>query len=338
MYFVKKIKLILRFCFSYCIGLIKYDFEKNKLLIFNYHNFNHSINIDDEMYVSYENFKKQLTFFKNSNLLISYNDFLKLKNKKYQSKKILITIDDADFSVKKTLSIVDKLKVPIILFLPIGLILDKKDVNYYKSVCLHNYFFSKNKIQSMQKKEEFFNKIVNSNLENLKKTNKILSAKNQNTDYVIKRKKIEYNFFKKINNSPYITIGSHSMSHVKLSELPYNWLEWEVKKSLKYIKKLKGNYQIFSLPYGNYDSFNPSIINFLTANKIKHIFSTTGVVNNYDNLLLGRSFVLNSNKNLYINGLINGSMNLFEKLLFRVHTKKKFIYNKNNADDIYPLW
>jgi len=27
-----------------------------------------------------------------------------------------------------------------------------------------------------------------------------------------------------------------------------------------------------------------------------------------------------------------------EKLLFRVHTKKKFIYKKNNADDIYPLW
>ena len=43
--------------------------------------FDNSININDEMYVSFDNFKKQLIFFKKKNLLISYNDFLKIKKK-----------------------------------------------------------------------------------------------------------------------------------------------------------------------------------------------------------------------------------------------------------------
>ena len=106
MYFAKKIKLILRFCFSCLIGLVKLDFQKNQLLVFNYHNFNNSKNIYDEMYVSYKNFEKQIVFFKNKNLLISYNELLIMRLNDSKKKKILITIDDADFSVKKTIPII----------------------------------------------------------------------------------------------------------------------------------------------------------------------------------------------------------------------------------------
>ena len=106
------------------------------------------------------------------------------------------------------------------------------------------------------------------------------------------------------------------MSHVKLGKIPNNWLQWEINESLKYIKKLQGSIDIYALPYGNYDSFSYNVIRSLTMNKIKYIFSTIGLVNDYNNILLGRSFILNSDSVFYLKGLINGSMNLFEKLLF----------------------
>jgi len=337
LYFARKTRLILRFYFSYFIGLINFDYQKNKLLIFNYHNFNNSININDEMYVSFDNFKKQLIFFKKKNLLISYNDFLNAKKNNLKKKKILITIDDADFSVTKIISTVNELKVPIILFLPIGLLLGDKDINYYRSLCLHNYYFSNSNDNIEKNKEDFFNKIMKSSIQNLKKINDDLHKKNENKDYVILRKKIEYSFFRDLSKNPYITLGAHSMSHVKLGKIPNNWLQWEINESLKYIKKLQGSIDIYALPYGNYDSFSYNVIRSLTMNKIKYIFSTIGLVNDYNNILLGRSFILNSDSVFYLKGLINGSMNLFEKLLFRVQNNS-INHNKNKTDDIYPLW
>jgi len=317
LYFAKKIKLFFRLLFSCFIGFLKIDFQKNNLLILNYHNFDNSKNINDEMYVSYKNFEKQIIYFKENNYLTSFNDFFNKKKYKSKKKQILITIDDADFSIKKIITIINKHKVSVILFLPFGLLLPQTDINYFRSICLHHYFFINVNKKNKLKFELFFEKIMKLKINELKKISKDLSYKNKKKDYIINRKKISLNYLKKVKNNKNITLASHSMSHILLSKIPNKWLKWEITTSLKYLKYIKGEKEIFALPYGNYNSFSNTVVKILTINKIKYIFTTIGKLNNKTNIL-GRSFLLNSKNEYYLRGVVYGSMHIFDKILFRI--------------------
>jgi hypothetical protein len=153
--------------------------------------------------------------------------------------------------------------------------------------------------------------------EKLKKIIKILKIQNTNKDYAVQRKKISLDFIKQISYFPNITLGSHSMSHVLLKDIPINWLKWEIETSLNYIEYFNGNTNIFSLPYGNINSYSDEVLQLLIHNKINHIFTTTNVINSHKNLLKGRSFILNSKNEFYLQGIINGGSYIFNKFLFK---------------------
>ena len=51
------------------------------------------------------------------------------------------------------------------------------------------------------------------------------------------------------------------MTHLPLSELPNEWLNWEIKESKKYINKLNGDDTLFSYPYGYHKSYNQKVQN-----------------------------------------------------------------------------
>ena len=315
MRFVKKIKLYIRYYFIIFIGLIKYDFQKNQLLVFNYHNFNHSENVTNEMFVNYNNFKNQILYFQQRKILTSINVFE--NNKNNNTKKILLTIDDADISLEKLLPIIKQEDINIILFLPIGFVLDKSDINYYRSICLHHYFFINKGKNLKQSNTKFFDDIMNFDIDELKKIINNLTIQHTNKDYVIERKKLSLDLIEKLSKFSNITIGSHSMSHILLKDLPINWLEWEIKTSLDYIHKFNGNNNIFSLPYGNTNSYSNEVIKLLVDNKVNHIFTTTNLINKSNNILKGRSFILNSKNKFYLQGMINGGSYIFNKIFFK---------------------
>ena len=162
MFFVKKIKILSRYYFSILVGFINY-FNKNKsIYIFNYHNFYDNKNIQSSMFVSYENFFRQLNYFKRNGKIINFDNLI---NNEIESNNIniLITIDDGDLTISELANNLKKINVPIALFLPIGLMLENNNIDYYRSLCLHHYFFVRKK-KSLRIKEQFFNKIMNFNI------------------------------------------------------------------------------------------------------------------------------------------------------------------------------
>ena len=316
MFFVKKIKILSRYYFSILVGFFNY-FNKNKsIYIFNYHNFNYNKKIKSSMFVSYENFFKQIIYFKRNGNIINFDNLInnEIDN---NNNNILITIDDGDLTISELANNLKKINIPITLFLPIGLMLENDNIDYYRSLCLHHYFFVRRK-KSLKTKEQFFNKIMNFNIQKLINLEKILSYKNLSKDYVIKRKKISLTNLNKLINNHKISIGSHGMSHVLMSKIPKRWSEWEIRKSLEYIRSIKGNDKIISIPYGNYNSFDDLILLICKKNNIKIILSSINLKNKIINDFFGRTYVLNSSNKFYLNGLINNSMFYFDKLLRRL--------------------
>ena len=105
------------------------------------------------------------------------------------------------------------------------------------------------------------------------------------------------------------------MSHVNLKDIPSNWLNWEIKKSLEYINSINGNNKIFSIPYGHKNSFNNQVIDFLSNHNIKYIFTSLNIMNTPHNNYYGRIYILNSKNSYYLKGLILNSMFFYEKLI-----------------------
>lgn len=315
MYFVKKNKNILRFAFSFFFGLFS-NYKKNKLFIFNYHNFSVTKSIKSSMFVNYLTFKKQMIYFKKYTNVLSLDDFM---NKNYKKKmiNIFLTIDDADISLMNLNDIIKDLCIPITIFLPMGLMINKNNIDYYRSNCLHHFFFI-NKNASIEKKELFFKNLFDLQIKDLILLDKKLSIQNKFKDFVISRKKISENDLKTLIENKNITFGSHSMSHVHLSKLPPMWLNWEIEKSIFYIRKFNGCDKIFSLPYGNFNSFNKNVLSICKKNNIHVVFTSLNIVNNFFRNHFGRSYVLNSSNYFYLRGLIHNSMNYFDKLLKRI--------------------
>jgi len=311
--FVKKIKLYSRIYFSYFFGLFKIDFKKNKINIINYHNFYCNKKIENEMFIDKEIFISQMQYFKKYCNLININDLY--NNISNKNNNLLLTIDDGDDSILLIENIINELNIHLNLFLPIGLMLEDNNIDLYRSRCLHHIF----NINKFQKKninlEKFFKKIFTFKFEKIKKFEKFLSKKNKNKDYVIKRKKIDFSKLKRLSQNNNFVLGSHSMSHVNLKDIPSNWLNWEIKKSLEYIDSINGNNKIFSIPYGHKNSFNNQVIDFLSNHNIKYIFTSLNIMNTPHNNYYGRIYILNSKNSYYLKGLILNSMFFYEKLI-----------------------
>ena len=69
----------------------------------------------------------------------------------------------------------------------------------------------------------------------------------------------------------------------------------------------------------NYNSFSKAVIDILIENNVNHIFTTLSATNEHQkhNRLVNRSFLLNSANFNYLNGMINGGTNIFNKIFFK---------------------
>ena len=313
MRFVKKIKLYSRIWFSYFFGLFRISIKQNHINIINYHNFYENKKIENEMFIDKNTFHSQIKYFKNFCNLIDINDL----NNNFLDKNynLLLTIDDGDNSILLIKNSINQLDIPFCLFLPIGLMLDNDNIDLYRSKCLHHIFYIKKHNKKNINLEKFFIKIFSFKFEKIKKFEKFLSKKNKYQDYVINRKKLAFSKLKELSQNNNFTLGSHSMSHVNLNNIPTNWLNWEIKKSLEYIYSVNGNQKIFSIPYGHENSFSNKIIKLLKDNNVKFIFTSLNKFNNFNNNYYGKIYILNSNNSNYLKGLIFNSMFFYEKLI-----------------------
>lgn len=326
-------QVILRKYFSKTINFfsvlnIFFRSKSHKIIAIDYHYFFKGNSIKhEELEVSYDVLKNQLEIitseYEFSNAIDLLNQTFKTKTHTQNKNRVIATIDDADISIKEAIPIFCKLNVPVVLFVPIGLCLEKESIDAKRSLCFLYYseLINKNNFgKNMDNKKEFYEKIITASSELLDLYLNQLSNLPRNYSITGTRKFLSINELKELSLIPNITISSHSMSHSILSELPFEWLRWEIQKSQKYIKEINGEPNLFCYPFGYKNSFNSTVQSLLTENGVKYAFSTisTSIDKESNPLALGRVGMLNFSDKGYVLGTIRGAFQLWDTLLRRI--------------------
>ena len=326
-------QVILRKYFSKVINLLSdlkiiFREQSNKIVAIDYHYFFQGKSIEyEDLEVAYDVLEKQLNIISSKcdviNALDGLNQIFNSKTYIRNKLKVIITIDDADISIKKAIQIFCKFNFPIILFVPIGLCLEKNSIDAKRSLCFLYYSELINKLdfgEKMDNKKEFYNKIISSSSELLDiYLNQLLNLP-RNKSITGSRKLLSIDELRALSLIPNITISSHSMSHSILSELPLEWLRWEIKSSQKYIKEINGDTSLFCYPFGYKYSFSKLVQSILIENGVKYSFTTVSTVINKKSipLALGRIGMLNYSDRGYVMGTVKGAFQLWDILLKRI--------------------
>jgi len=285
---LEKIKVKLRYIIIILYGFF-FKEKKNNCRIFVYHHFNNQKNITNSLNVDPKNFKQQILYFK--------------KN----VKNFIITIDDADYTIKKIIKFLIKHKIKTYISVPLGFVEDKNSNEYLLTKYLHTKFFNYEKLNNKE-----FNDILKMKTRELRQ--KLLKINKKNNDNVsirnkiTKKKLISFSKFKNIN------LVSHGITHVYLSQINKGWLKWELKKSRQKIKKIGGVNKIFVLPYGKANSFNNNVIKELKKNRFIKIFTNINGIGSKNNLFY-RNLVLNSCNPIYLKGINSGGNEFFDNIV-----------------------
>jgi len=321
--------LKLRNIFSSLIYKNYYSKKKslgNNLVALDYHYFTDNLITYPKLglEVSYSTLDKQLKIF--SELFqpletdFALRTFLK-KESTCRKPRILISIDDADKSIKYALKYFIKYQIPITLFIPIGLCIDKnkKDGKISRILCRYRELFLSQNRLTLNEKSMFFYRIINSSIQQLNEYELKLGPPKKENNITASRELLSLKEIEEIAKNPLVTIASHSMSHNSLAELPDNWLKWEVKKSTEYVKALGGKYDLFAYPFGHKKSYNFKVKKLLHEEGIKYAFSTSAYIieKRSDLLSLGRAPMLNFYNEDYVCGSAYGAFHYWDKILQR---------------------
>ena len=288
MFFVlEKIKVNLRFLIIILYGI--FSKKKNYKQFFVYHHFNRQKKITNSLNVDPENFKKQILYFKKN-----------IKN-------FIITIDDADYTIKSVIKFLIDHKIETYISVPLGFVWDKNSHEYLLSKYLHSKFFNYQRLN-----DENFHNILKINSRMLeKKLSKTDKKKNDNVFFRAKISKKDLINLSKFKN---IKLVAHGTTHVYLSQINKSWLKWELKKSHQLIKKIKGEEKIFVLPYGKKNSFNNNVINQLKKNNFTKILTNINGHGSKNNLFY-RNLILNSSNHFYLRGVNFGGNEFFDNIV-----------------------
>jgi len=311
---------------AYKIYFSKKKTFENNLVALDYHYFTDNLITYPKLglEVSYSSLEKQLKIFSEFFEPLETDFALKsfIKRKSNNSKPgILISIDDADKSILFALKYFIKYQIPITLFIPIGLCIDKnkEDGKRSRILCRYRELFPSSEKLTLNEKSKFFNLIINSSFQHLQEYELKLGSPKRENNITASRELLSLKEIEEISKNPLVTIASHSMSHNSLAELPDNWLKWEIKKSKEYIKDLQGKYDLFAYPFGHKQSYNFKVKKVLHGEGIKYAFSTSSKIigKNSDFLSLGRAPMLNFDNKDYVCGSAYGAFHYWDKILQR---------------------
>jgi len=287
---LEKIKVNLRFLIIILYGI--FSKKKNYKQFFVYHHFNRQKKITNSLNVDPENFKKQILFFKKN-----------ITN-------FIITIDDADYTIKRVIKFLINHKIETYISVPLGFVLDKNSHEYLLSKYLHSKFFNCKRLN-----DEKFRNVLKIKSKMLKK--KLLKTDKKNNDNVFFRAKISKKYLTSLSKFKNIKLVAHGTTHVHLSQINRSWLKWELKISHKLKKKINGEEKIFVLPYGKENSFNNNVIRQLKKNKFTKILANINGHGSKNNLFY-RNLILNSSNYFYLRGVNFGGNKFYDDIMMRI--------------------
>ena len=228
------------------------------------------LDIDPQMLaVSKKNFEEQIKYIKNNfNVLKFDDDWTKVTND-----SIVITFDDGYVdNLLYALPILEKYEVPATIFVSTGFIGKKKEQMCHD---LERFLLLNDKLPY---KLKAFNKIYNLNsrqnvelaywdihnilqkLPNEKKEKALLELAKRCNTHLLPRKEymvVSKEQLLKLDASQYITIGSHTVTHTRLSNESQENQDYELKESKIFLENILGHdVKLFSYPFGGKKDYN----------------------------------------------------------------------------------
>ena len=77
--------------------------------------------------------------------------------------------------------------------------------------------------------------------------------------FILERNLLTIQQLKDIIKTKKVIVSSHSMSHSILSELPSDWMKWEIERSSGIVRQIGGDIRLFAYPYGYKRSYNQKV-------------------------------------------------------------------------------
>jgi len=288
------------------------------LVCVNYHYFFKG-NVDDEMLeVSLKTFKDQAKFFSNNCDVYDINRaFEALDKNKTSSKRhsIILSIDDGHAGVLDILGIIEQFKIPIVMFICPGLSLGENKLDGLRSICLRTYFESY--ADKKWSPSDFFNKVQSLSYNELSNFYEKVKKQISGRDPIMINQLLTREQIMNLSQHPLVTIAAHTMSHVKLSDVSNEWIDWEIERSVEYVREWGGSSKFFAYPYGNKGSYNQHSIKALSGSGIKYAFTTKAHhIDEFKNdFELGRISVFNVSNYGYLTGTVRGAFKYYDMIL-----------------------
>jgi len=298
-----------------------------RLVAIDYHYFTSNDLIYPDLEVSYESLQAQIKIISRNCRLGSPVETLEdLFAGKLTSEKqsLIITIDDADSSLIDALISFDSFNMPLILFAPVGLCLPESHLDGLRSRCLHMYkYLNLSEIPEpyscLANAEEYFDFIINSSLTDLDIFHRLIRDIHRERSVILERSLLTIEQLKDVIAAKKCIVSSHTMSHSILSELPSEWMKWEITRASEVIGQIGGDIRLFAYPYGYKKSYNQNVKDTLVNAGVKYAFTTTSSLTkkNSDPLSIGRAPMLNYKEKSFVLGTVSGAFRIWDKLLLR---------------------
>jgi peptidoglycan/xylan/chitin deacetylase (PgdA/CDA1 family) len=244
--------------------------------------------------------------------------------------EVLVSIDDGCASFEIILPLIEKLDIPVTLFIPIGLCLDSDSLDGIRSRCLRLYKeidHSQCRPNIPTDAEEVFQMILAADASQLRLLEERFQKLPRNPDPISVRRLYSMAELKALTTHPLITLAPHSMSHQALGQLPSSWLEWEITTSCAYIAAIGGDPELFAYPYGDARSVDDRCARALSNSGSRFAFTTLcyRISSTCNTFLLGRAPLFNCEGERYICGTALGGLEWYDiirhgKKLYETYT------------------
>lgn len=297
-----------------------------KIVAIDYHLFVSDLVVGSDLEVSIKVLKKQLDVLQDMFTFLSVNNLSCLKDGALNLRRpgVLITVDDADISLLDALPEFERRGIPIAVFAPVGLCLDRntRDGVISRLLCAHEELSRARGFQAgLLEKAEFFSQLACMSISELEQ--KLRSFTSELSQLAINslldRRFLGLAELSSLAAKDYVTVGSHTMSHPVLSTLPDCWLDWEISESSKYIAKINGDLSVFAYPFGFRGSFDERVETKLSQNSIEFSFTTRSrsIKETSHHLRLGRSQMCSFSDRGYVIGTASGVFKYWDTILRR---------------------
>jgi phosphatidylinositol alpha-1,6-mannosyltransferase len=234
---------------------------------------------------------------------------------------VAISIDDGCSSFEAALPVFEKLGLPVTLFVCPGLCLGTDSLDGLRAWCFRSYRegdAESDIIRNTGNPEQFFTVVTSENEKGLRDLLRRLRESSHQSDPVSQRVLLRVERLRELARHPLVTLAAHSMSHQDLAALPEEWLRWEAETSVRYIRDMGGDPELFAYPYGHPRAFGNLTAKHLSAAGVRYAFTTlaTRLSGASRAMAIGRSTMFEATGFDYIRGTAGGAFELWDRLQF----------------------